>query len=121
MSGAAGTLLPSEGRCLWPELPFDTASASPEPVLFETRCVSKHPACHFAEKPRVFRAVLAGRRCAAASRSAFFNGRTFWHAACLPCLCSVMALQRCGIAVLCRIAAPAALPSRAPGLRDKRL
>ena len=36
-----------------------------------------HTACRFAEKTRFFRSLLAGRRCAAASRFSFFKGETF--------------------------------------------
>ncbi len=47
-----------------------------EPFQFERRCVSSHTACRFAQTPRFFRSLLAGRCCAAASRFAFFNGKT---------------------------------------------
>ena len=43
---------------------------------FETRCVSNHTACRFAEKARFFRSLWAGRRCAAASRFTFFKAKT---------------------------------------------
>ena len=42
------------------------------------RCISNHTACRFAEKTRFFRSLWAGRRCAAASRSAFFKGKTLY-------------------------------------------
>ncbi|MDM8215729.1 hypothetical protein QUW15_06130 [Desulfovibrio piger] len=44
-----------------------------EHFQFETLCVSNHTACRFAEKTRFFRSLLAGRRCAAASRFTFFK------------------------------------------------
>ena len=44
---------------------------------YEMLCVSNHTACRFAETPRFFRSILAGQRCAAASRSAFSNGKAF--------------------------------------------
>ena len=43
---------------------------------FETLRVSNHTAWRFAEKTLFFRPVRAVRRCAAASRSAFFKGKT---------------------------------------------
>ena len=45
---------------------------------FETRCVSNHTACRFAEKTRFFRSLWAGRRCAAASHFAFFKGKMLY-------------------------------------------
>ncbi|WP_300806907.1 hypothetical protein [uncultured Desulfovibrio sp.] len=50
----------------------------PEYFQFETPGVSNHTACRFAEKARFFRSLWAGRRCAAASRFAFFKGKTVW-------------------------------------------
>ncbi|WP_300773641.1 hypothetical protein [uncultured Desulfovibrio sp.] len=46
-----------------------------EQFQFETRSVSNHTVCRFAEKTRFFRLVSAGRRCAAASHLAFFKGK----------------------------------------------
>ena len=43
-----------------------------EHFQLETCCISKHTACHFAEKARFFRSLLAGRGCAAASRFTLF-------------------------------------------------
>ncbi|WP_297261078.1 hypothetical protein [uncultured Desulfovibrio sp.] len=43
---------------------------------FETLRASNHTAWRFAEKARFFRSLLAGRRCAAASRFTFFKGKT---------------------------------------------
>ena len=40
--------------------------------------ISNHTACRFAEKARFFRSLLAGRRCAAASRFTFEKGETLW-------------------------------------------
>ena len=59
-------------------------NASHEPFLehfqFEMLCISNHTACRFAErfaeKARFFRSLLAGRRCAAASRFTFFKVET---------------------------------------------
>ena len=47
-----------------------------EHFQFEILRISNHTACRFAEKAQFFRSVLAGRRCAAASRFAFFKGET---------------------------------------------
>ena len=47
-----------------------------ERFQFETRCVSPPAACRFTEKPRFFRSVSAGRRCAAASRFPCFKNKT---------------------------------------------
>ena len=47
-----------------------------EHFQFETRCVSNHTACRFAEKTRFFRSLWAGRRYAAASRFTFFKVET---------------------------------------------
>ena len=43
---------------------------------FEMLCTSNHTARRFAEKTRFFRSLLAGRRCAAASRFTFFKVET---------------------------------------------
>ena len=53
--------------------PLPVKAAYLEHFQFETRCVSNHTACRFAEKARFFRSLLAGRRCAAASRFTFFQ------------------------------------------------
>ena len=45
-----------------------------EQFQFEMLRISNHTACRFAEKARFFRSLLAGRRCAAASRFTFFKG-----------------------------------------------
>ena len=47
-----------------------------EPFQAEPLCTSPHTACRPPEKARLSRSVLTGRCCAAASRSAFFNGKT---------------------------------------------
>ena len=47
-----------------------------EHVQFEMLCISNHTACRFAEKAQFFRSLLAGRRCAAASRFTFFKVET---------------------------------------------
>ncbi|MDM8216598.1 hypothetical protein QUW15_10645 [Desulfovibrio piger] len=49
-----------------------------EHFQFETLRVSNHTACRFAEKTRFFRSLLAGRRCAAASRFTFFKVETLY-------------------------------------------
>ena len=58
---------------------------------FETRSVSNHTACRFAEKARFFRSLWAGRRCAAASRFIFFKVET------LPILPFLLPAKRVGI------------------------
>ncbi len=57
---------------------------------FETRSVSNHTACRFAEKARFFRSLWAGRRCAAASRFIFFKVET------LPILPFLLPAKRVG-------------------------
>ena len=47
---------------------FVSQSQDLEHFQFETLRISNHTACRFAEKTRFFRSLLAGRRCAAASR-----------------------------------------------------
>lgn len=47
----------------------------------ETLCVSNHAACRFAGKTQSSRSLWAGRGCAAASRPAFFNGKTLYAVA----------------------------------------
>ena len=59
-------------------------SALLEHFPFETLCVSNHTAWRFAEKTRFFRALLAGLRCAAASRFTLCKGKT--HGPCLACI-----------------------------------
>ena len=49
-----------------------------EQFQFETLCVLNHTACRFAGKTRFSRSLLAGRRCAAASRFTFFKVETFY-------------------------------------------
>lgn len=41
-------------------------------------CVSSHTACRFAEKALFFRSLRTERRCAAASRFAFFKGKALY-------------------------------------------
>ena len=47
--------------------------------------ISNHTACRFAEKTLFFRSLLAGRRCAAASRFTFFKGETLYPPFFPPC------------------------------------
>ena len=47
-------------------------------IQFETCCVSNLTVCRFAEKARFFRSLRTGRSRAAASPSAFFNGKTLY-------------------------------------------
>ena len=47
-----------------------------EHFQFEMLRISNNTACRFAEKALFFRSLLAGRRCAAASRSTFFKVET---------------------------------------------
>ena len=47
-----------------------------EHFQFEMLRISNHTACRFAEKAQFFRSLLAGRRCAAASRFTFFKVET---------------------------------------------
>ena len=55
---------------------FVSQSQDLEHFQFETLRISNHTACRFAEKMRFFRSLLAGRRCAAASRFTFFKVET---------------------------------------------
>ena len=59
----------------------------------ETLHVSTHTACRFAEKTRFFRSLWAGRRCAAASRLAFFKDKTL-HVAQIPCATAREVIRR---------------------------
>ena len=51
----------------------DLAAAELEQFQFGTLRVSNHTACRFAKKTCFFRSLLAGRRCAAASRFHLFQ------------------------------------------------
>ena len=60
---SARPLLPPQNRTIWH-------------FQFEMLRISNHTACRFAEKTLFYRSLRAGRRCAAASRSALFKGKT---------------------------------------------
>ena len=55
---------------------FVSQSQDLDQFQFEMLRISNHTACRFAEKTRFFRSLLAGRRCAAASRFTFFKVET---------------------------------------------
>ena len=56
--------------------PFPQEYSCLEQFQFEMLCIPNHTACRFAEKAQFFRSLLAGRRCAAASRFTFFKIET---------------------------------------------
>ena len=58
--------------------PRDALPPDPEHVQLETRCLSNPAARRFAEKA-FFRLLRAGRRSAAASRSAFYKGTMIYR------------------------------------------
>ena len=67
-----------KGKLLWKYVTTPPLASNLGHFQFEALCVSNHTACRFAEKTRFFRSLLAGRRCAAASRFSFFKVETLY-------------------------------------------